>query len=241
MQTQTIELRTPDGPMRCYEATPDAPKAAIVVLQEGLGVTDYVREVTRRVAGDGYYAVAPHLYHRAGEDDTADPTDRAKALALARTLTDRRALADVDAALQHLADAGWATEEIGIVGFCLGGRVSFLASANRRLGAGVGFYGGGIVTSQFSQWPAIVHAAPYMPTPWLGLFGDQDAVIPVADVELLQDALRQAAVDTAIVRYRDAGHGFHNHHDERYHESAAKDAEVRMFEWFTKHLFRPSC
>ena len=101
------------------------------------------------------------------------------------------------------------TSQIGIVGFCFGGRVSFLVALRYALGAAVGFYGGGIVTGRFPQFPALVDEVASLQTPWLGLFGDQDASIPVDDVEQLRTALRRRTVDTEIVRYADAGHGFH--------------------------------
>ena len=66
MQTHTVELDTPDGPMPLYEAVPDQPSRAVVVIQEGFGVNDYIEDVTRRLADNGYHAVAPHMFHRSG-------------------------------------------------------------------------------------------------------------------------------------------------------------------------------
>ena len=85
------------------------------------------------------------------------------------------------------------TTQIGIVGFCFGGRVTFLVALRRALGAAVGFYGGGIVTARFPQFPPLVDEAASLQTPWLGLFGDQDASIPVDDVEQLRAALARGA------------------------------------------------
>src|SRR5439155_27243788 len=98
-------------------------------------------------------------------------------------------------------------ERIGIVGFCMGGRVTFLVALERALGAAVGFYGGGIVTGRFPQFPTLVDRVGELKTPWLGLFGDQDEGIPVADGEQLRKALEGAPVETHIVRYADAGPG----------------------------------
>ena len=133
-------------------------------------------------------------------------------------------LADVDAALDHLRAQGFADEHIGIVGFCFGGRVTFMVSLHRALGAAVGFYGGGIVTARFPQFPPLVERSASLQTPWLGLFGDEDASIPVEDVEQIRSALRAAPVDTEVVRYADAKHGFHCDVRADYHADAAADA-----------------
>ena len=103
-------------------------------------------------------------------------------------------------------------------------------------GAAVGFYGGGIVTGRFPQFPPLVSEVASLQTPWLGLFGDQDASIPVDDVEQLREALRGAKVDTDIVRYADAGHGFHCDQRPDYRPEDAADAWRRALDWFASHL-----
>lgn len=235
-QTQSIEVQTADGAMRLYEAKPDGDaRGAVVVIQEAFGVNDHIEDVTRRFADAGYHAVAPELFHRAG-GGTAPYDDFSKVLPLFEGLTDSGFLVDVDAALAHLAAAGFASEQIGIVGFCMGGRVTFLVALERALGAAVGFYGGGIVTGRFPQFPTLVERAGELQTPWLGLFGDQDEGIPVSDVEQLRTALEGAPVDTHIVRYADAGHGFHCDVRPAYEPDAAKDGWERTLAWFEEHL-----
>ena len=85
-------------------------------------------------------------------------------------------------------------------------------------------------------FPALIGEAADLRTPWLGLFGDEDASIPVADVERLRTALTAAAVDTEVVRYPDAPHGFHCDARADYHEAAAADAFARALAWFDAHL-----
>jgi carboxymethylenebutenolidase len=144
---------------------------------------------------------------------------------------------DVDAALDHVASAGIAPERTAIVGFCMGGRVTFLVSLERRLGAAVGFYGGGLVSARFPQVPTLVERTAELQTPWLGLFGDRDASIPVEDVETLRDALgARATVPTEVVRYPDAEHGFHCDVRPSYDAAAATDAWARTLAWFDRHL-----
>ncbi len=189
MNARTLDLDTADGPMPLYEARPDGDaRGAVIVVQEAFGVNTYIEDVTRRFADAGYHAVAPHFFHRAG-GGTAPYDDFAKVIPLYEHLDDDGILMDVDAARAHLHGAGWDDTAVGTVGFCFGGRVTFLAALRRKLGAAVGFYGGGIVTQRFPQFPPLVDEVSKLQTPWLGLFGDRDQSIPVEDVEQLRDAL----------------------------------------------------
>jgi carboxymethylenebutenolidase len=236
MDTTTFELDTPDGPMPVYRAAPDGEaKGAVIVIQEAFGVNEHIQDVTRRFAAEGYHAVAPHLFHRAG-GGTAPYDDFSKVLPLFAGLDDDKLLDDVDATLAALGKHGFPAARVGIVGFCMGGRVTFLVAARRALGAAVGFYGGGIVTARFPQFPALVGEAPALQTPWLGLFGDNDESIPPADVERLREALQAAPVATDVVRYPDAEHGFHCDQRPAFDAQAAGDGWRRTLAWFADHL-----
>ncbi len=237
MPSGSRTLQTADGPMRGYEAVPDdGAAAAVVVVQEAFGVNHHIEDVTRRFAAAGYHAVAPDFFHRAG-GGTAEYGDWDAVMKLFGSVSgDATVLADVDAALDHLRAEGFADEHIGIVGFCFGGRVTFMVSLQRALGAAVGFYGGGIVTARFPQFPPLVERSASLQTPWLGLFGDEDASIPVEDVEQIRSALRAAPVDTEVVRYAEAKHGFHCDVRADYHAEAAADAWRRTLDWFANYL-----
>jgi carboxymethylenebutenolidase len=236
VETHTLDLDTAHGPMPLYEARPDGDvRGAVVVIQEAFGVNEHIEDVTRRFADAGYHAVAPHLFHRAG-GGTAPYGDFSKVIPLYEHLDDDGILVDVDATREHLRGAGFDDRQVGIVGFCFGGRVTFLVALRRQLGAAVGFYGGGIVTARFPQFPPLVDETSALRTPWLGLFGDRDGSIPVEDVEQLREALRAASVPTEVVRYSDAGHGFHCDHRDEYDETAAKDAWNRTLGWFEGHM-----
>jgi carboxymethylenebutenolidase len=234
METTTIDLATPDGPMALYTAAPEgAPRGAVIVVQEAFGVNDHIRAVTRRCADAGFSAVAPALFHRAG-GGTASYDDFASVLPLYEGLDDAAIIVDLDATLEHLRAAGWADAQIGTVGFCFGGRVTFLAAARYALGAAVGFYGGGIVSTRRPQFPALVGEAAALRTPWLGLFGDEDPSIPIDDVETLRAALAAAPVDCEIVRYPGAQHGFHCDARDSYDPTAAADAWARTLAWLAR-------
>jgi len=224
--------------MRLYEAVPDVPaRGAVVVIQEAFGVNPHIEAVTRRFADAGYHAVAPDMFHRTGPGAVVDYGDFGSVLEhFVGIGNDDAILADVDATLEYLRRVGFADRQVGVVGFCFGGRVTFLVASHRAVGAGVGFYGGGIVTARFPQFPALVDDAKTLQAPWLGLFGDRDESIPVDDVEQLRRALGDAPVDTEVVRYADAEHGFHCDARASYNAAASADAWDRTLEWFARHL-----
>ena len=237
MPESTVTLSTPDGDMECFEATPEADaRGAVIVIQEAFGVNDHIKDVTRRFAKAGFHAVAPALFHRAG-GGVADYGDFEKLMKLFDGVTDDATLMDIDATVEHLRSRDFADQQMGIVGFCWGGRVTFLVSARRAIGAGVGFYGGGIAGDSPLGFKGLLDEAANLQTPWLGLFGDEDASIPVESVEELREALKGASVATDIVRYEGAGHGFHcDARPDAFHAEAAADAWNRTLAWFDTHL-----
>jgi len=236
VDARTIDVETPDGPMPVYEAIPDQPRAAVVVIQEVFGVNGHIQDVTRRFADAGYHAVAPHLFHRTGSPELSYD-DFNQVMPHVAALDDDKILVDVDAALAHLTAAGWGAPQLGLVGFCFGGRVAFLTGTARPLGAIVGFYGGGIVTARFPQFPALIERAPDMKGAYLGIFGDLDQSIPVEDVERIRTELANTPVAHDVVRYPEAGHGFHcDQRDGHYHEASAKDAWAKTLSWLDEHL-----
>ena len=232
----TVSLTTGDGDMALYDVEPDGQgRGAVIVLQEAFGVNDHIEDVTRRFGGAGYRAVAPHLFHRSG-DPLLDYGNFEKILPHMQALSEPGLTEDLDVTVAHLAEAGFATASIGVVGFCMGGSVTFLAAARRRLGAAVTFYGGGVADGRFGM-PPLVAMAPELATPWLGLFGDEDQGIPVDQVEALRAAAASASVPTEIVRYPGAGHGFHcDARPDSYHEASAHDAWQRTLAWFERFL-----
>jgi carboxymethylenebutenolidase len=237
VSTQRVD--TTDGPMDIYDVAPDGkPAGAVIVIQEAFGVNDHIRDVTRRFASAGLRAVAPTMFHRAG-GGTAPYDDFAQVIPLFAGMSDDAILTDVDATVKYLNAAGFDDAHIGIVGFCFGGRVTFLVATRRKLGAAVGFYGGGIVSTRLPLFQPLIGDAAKLATPWLGLFGDADTGIPVEDVEQLRATLdRETRVAHEIVRYPGAEHGFHCDVRASYDEAAAKDAWKRTLDWLTRYLAR---
>jgi carboxymethylenebutenolidase len=237
MTAQDVTLSTPDGPMRAHEAVPDnEASTAVIVIPEAFGLNGHIEDITERIAAAGHRAIGLDIFHRSG-GGTAPYDDFEKVLPLFEGLTDDGLLDDIDAARAHLHEAGIADASMGIVGFCFGGRTTFLAAVRRPLGASVGFYGGGIVTGRFPQFPPLIEESASLQSPWLGLFGDADQGIPIADVERLRAALDDGtAVDHDIVRFADAEHGFNCDQRPAYHPEAAAAAWQRMLAWFGDHL-----
>ena len=207
---------------------------AVVVLQEAFGVNDHIRDLCHRFADAGYVAVAPHLFHRSGDPELGYD-DMQEVMPYIMQLQADEIEADITATLDHLGTMGFALSRVAVVGFCMGGSISFIAGAFWKLGAAVTFYGGGIAQSRFG-FPPLFDLAPTLQTPWLGLFGDLDASIPTSEVEGLTAAVAKAAPETEVVQYPDANHGFHCDARSSYHEASAKDAWQRTLTFLEQHL-----
>ena len=233
METTTIRL----GSLPVYEAAPEGePRGGALVIQEAFGVNDHIEDETCRLAEAGWLALAPHVFHRTG-DPVIPYDDIPSVMPHTRALTGDGLLEDVDGCLAHLRERGLPPDRVAITGFCMGGSVTYFAACRRPLGAAVTFYGAGVAEGRWRGVPSMLDLAPELQTPWLGLFGDLDQGIPVADVERLREAVASSKVPAGIVRYPEAGHGFHC--DQRpgsYHECSARDGWRRAIAWFEEHV-----
>jgi carboxymethylenebutenolidase len=231
-----ISIATADGPMPAYAASPDGrARGAIIVVQEAFGVTAHIENIAQRLAGAGWHAVAPALFHRQGAPVLAYD-DLESVMPVMGQLTAEGITNDLVATFHHLEAAGYPEGRTGVVGFCMGGSVTFYAATLRRLGAAVTFYGGGITTGRFGL-PPLVDLATDLQSPWLGLYGDLDEGIPAEEVERLRRAAAGAAIPTEVVRYADAQHGFNcNDRPAVYNQAAATDAWRRTLEWFDRYV-----
>jgi len=231
-----VTIATADGPMPAFEARPagDA-KGGIVVVQEAFGVTAHIEDIARRLADAGWHAVAPAFFHRQGSPVLAYD-DFAAVMPVMQELNAEGITADLNGAFDYLEEAGFGAAQTGIVGFCMGGSVTFYAATLRALGAAVTFYGGGVAEGRFGL-PSLLDQAPQLQTPWLGLYGDLDQGIPFADVDRLREAAAVTKVPTEVVRYPDADHGFNcNDRPAVFNPTAADDAWTRTLDWFDHHL-----
>jgi carboxymethylenebutenolidase len=231
-----LTIDTYDGPMPAYQAVPSAAaRGAVVVIQEAFGITTHIEDVARRLADAGWHALAPGLFHREGAPVFAYDDLESVMPALGR-LSAAQLETDVAASLAFLAALGHPERRCGIVGFCMGGTVSFHAATRHSLGAAVTFYGGGVTSGRFG-YPPQTELASGLRAPWLGVYGDRDRGIAVAEVERLRDAAAAAAVPTEIVRYAEADHGFHcTDRPAVYEPGAAADAWQRTLDWLATHI-----
>jgi carboxymethylenebutenolidase len=230
-----ITITTADGPMPAALAEPDGPpKGGIVVIQEAFGLTSHIVDITGRLAEDGWLAIAPALFHRQGSPVFAYD-DFEKMFPIFKELNAAGVEMDVDATIGAIAERGIPAARTGIVGFCMGGTVAMHTAARVPLGAAVTFYGGGVAEGRFG-FPSCIEAAPDLKAPWLGLYGDLDKGIPVEEVESLRIATKQAGVETEIVRYPEADHGFNCDARPSFHPESAADGWSRTLSWFARHL-----
>lgn len=212
----------------------DAPRA-VIVIQEAFGVNSHIRSVADRFAEAGFFAIAPHLFHRDGSPEIAYD-DFPSAMKYMANLNKDGLTSDLKATTDFLATLGYAAANIGIVGYCMGGTVTFYAATTGTVGAAASFYGGGVETSRFGL-PSLIELAPSLRCPWLGLYGDLDAGIPVEQVERLRTATAASGQSTDIIRYADGDHGFHcDGRIQVYNEAAATDAHQRTLDFFRATL-----
>ena len=221
------------GAMRCYTSTPDGagPHPAVIVMQHAGGVDDFVRTMSDRLAAGGYLALAPDLYHR------EEPNSSDDAMTRMGRLRDANIVRDVNAAIEHVRGLREAqADRIGITGFCMGGRVTYLMAArNRDLKAAAIFYGGNIM-APWGEGPAPFDLSDQISCPVLGLFGEEDSNPNPADVAKLDAELARLGKLHEFHSYPGAAHAFMNEGRPSYREAAALDAWARCLGWFARHL-----
>ena len=217
-----IELTAADGhKLAAYRADPTGkPRGGIVVIQEIFGVNSHIKQVADGFAADGYVAIAPAMFDRAQRNVELGytPEDIAKGREIRGKITNDMAVKDAEAAVKAAAAAG----KVGIVGYCWGGLVTWLAAAKiSGLSAAVPYYGGGILDNADLQ-PKV---------PLMGHFGEKDAHIPVEGVKKLAEKHPKHQIFIYA-----ADHGFNCDHRGSYNAPAAKQARERTLEFFRKHV-----
>ncbi|WP_291970506.1 dienelactone hydrolase family protein [Candidatus Symbiopectobacterium sp.] len=216
-------------------ASGDGHYPIILVVQEIFGVHQHIQDVCRRLAKQGYLAIAPELYFRQGDPHQYDdiPTLLSE---LVSKVPDAQVLLDLDRTANWAVRQGGDANKIGITGFCWGGRISWLHAAhNPQLKVAVAWYGkfSGNKTLTTPKHP--VDIAADLSAPVLGLYGAEDGSIPLDQVELMRQALRAANATAEIVVYPEAGHAFHADYRPSYHQASAQDGWQRMLAWFAQY------
>jgi carboxymethylenebutenolidase len=221
-----IELTASDGhKLAAYRADPAGtnagkPRGGVVVIQEIFGVNSHIKAVADGFAADGYLAIAPAMFDRVQKnfDVGYTPPEIEKGRALRAKITVDMAMKDAQAAVEQAAKAG----KVGIVGYCWGGFVAWMASANvSGLACAVPYYGGGILDNADIE--------PKVPV--MGHFGDKDQHIPVEGVKKLAEKHKKHPIFIYA-----ADHGFNCDHRGSYNADAAKQARARTLDFFRKHV-----
>lgn len=218
----------------------NGPLPVILVVQEIFGVHEHMRDLCRRLALEGYLAVAPELYFRQG--DAAEYSDIKQLMTeLVSKVPDAQVLADLDHVANWAARNGGDMRSLAITGFCWGGRIVWLYAAhNPQLKAGVAWYGRLTGDKTIKQPTHPVDVAIDLNAPVLGLYGAKDESIPQESVELMRQALRAANAQAEIIVYPDAGHAFNADYRPSYHQQCAQDGWQRMLAWFHQYGVKPS-
>jgi carboxymethylenebutenolidase len=235
-----VKVQTMTGAVPAYRAAPDrnGKHPVVLVVQEIFGVHEHIKDVCRRLAKLGYFAIAVDHYYRQG--DVSKMTDNQEIFAkVVNHVPDSQVMSDLDAAVVYAESTGKAdTARLGITGFCWGGRITWTYCVhNPRVKAGVAWYGRLVAPARAPLQPAYpAELAAHLKVPVRGLYGGQDASIPLEHVEQMRAALKAAGNTTSeIIVYPDAPHAFYADYRPSYRPEAAADGWTKMQEWFKKY------
>ncbi len=232
IQTETIKVTGKNGTFDGYLAIPEGggPAPGVIVIQEVFGVNSHIQDVTRRVAEAGFVALAPDMFWpvEPGLDLGYEGEDREKAIACMGQMNADTAVEDVAASLDALNARPECKEgKNGVVGFCWGGLITYLAACRLKPACAASYYGGGVAR--------FLDEAANMNNPVIFHLGGQDASIPMDQVEQIKQAVA-AKSNVEVHVYPNAQHGFHCDQRASYDEASARQAWPRTMDFFKKHL-----
>ena len=233
-----VKIPVADGEIPAYHAMPEkgGPFPLVLVVQEIFGVHEHIKDICRRLAREGYMAIAAELYARQGS--VAGMTDIQEIISkVVSQVPDAQVISDLDAVVAYAKATGSAdTARLGVTGFCGGGRITWLyAEHNPALKAGVAWYGKlvGDPSPQTPKHP--LDLAGDLKAPVLGLYGAADQGISVDTIERMRVACQAAGKTCEFVVYPDTPHAFNADYRPSYREGPAKDGWARMLTWFRSH------
>ena len=232
-----VKIPVEGGSIPGYRAMPDAggPFPTILVVHEAFGVHEHIKDICRRLAKVGYFAVAPALYAREG--DVVGMSDIKQIMQVVAKVPERQVASDLDATAAWAKSTGKAdTSKLGIVGFCWGGRQVWLYAAhNPKLKAGVAWYGVLQRPKNDMTPDNPINLVQRINAPILGLYGGADPGIPVAQIDAMRAALKAEGKPSEIVVYPNTPHGFNADYRPSYRPQQARDGWKRMLAWFKQH------
>ena len=237
-----VSFAASDRAMPAYRAKPKGKSnlPIVIVVQEIFGLHEWIKDVTRRFARAGFYAIAPDYYVRQG-----DATQIADIQTLFKNIVskvpDAQVMSDTDAAAAFAAKDGGDAKRLGITGFCWGGRITWLYAAhNPRLKAGVAWYGRLRPAANAAPSPLQpfhpIDVAARLKAPVLGLYGENDSGISLDSVDAMLEALKKAKSKSDISVYPGAEHGFFADYRPSYSEADSRDAWMKALGWFSTYM-----
>ncbi|MTD55227.1 dienelactone hydrolase family protein [Amycolatopsis pithecellobii] len=243
MRAETITITGAGGAgIEAYLARPldEQPRGGVVVIHHLPGYDTATKEIVRKFAANGYNALCPNLYSR--EAPGADPDDAAAAVRAQGGVPDDRLVGDVDGAANHLRGLDNANGKIGVIGYCSGGRQTFLSACSLQLDAAVDCYGAFVVNDPPPEAPVtmkpLLGLAPQLSCPLLGLFGADDQFPAPDETAKLAAELDRLGKDYEFHTYDGAGHAFFAVDRPSYRPEAAVQGWQRVFDFFGKNLAR---
>jgi len=234
--TQQIQIHNNGVAIDSYLALPEEPKASwgIVVIQEIFGVNAHIKDVTERFAKQGYIAIAPAIYQRSAPGFEANYDAEGVRLGqIYKGQTKAEELTrDIQAAVDYLKTFPQ-VQKIGTIGFCFGGHVVYLAAGLDSVDATASFYGGGIATFRPGGGEPTVKITPQIAGKVYAFFGERDSLIPLPEIDEIEQALMKRNSDNRVFRYPETGHGFFCDRRDSYNKEASLDAWTKVLSLFS--------
>ena len=233
-----VDVQVGDGAVPAYRAKPEGivRVPVIVVIHEIFAVHEHIKDVCRRLAKLGYYAIAPDLFSRLG-DATRIQDFKVLITEFAAKVPDAQAMSDIDATVLFAKLDGGDTDRLGITGFCWGGRIVWLYAEHQpKLKAGVAWYGRLVGEPTQLQPKSAVDLAGDLKAPVLGLYGGADTGIPQSSIDAMKTAAKAAVKKVEFVVYPDTPHAFFADYRSSYTSASAQDGWLRLQSWFKENL-----
>lgn len=207
-----IEIDTRDGPMKAYVAQPQGggPFPAVIVLHEIFGITPELQHIADMLAGEGYIAIVPALFHRTDPDFLSpyDADGMARGRAAVNQLSHDDVRSDIRAAIDWVRGQPDASGDVAIWGFCWGGSVAYMTATFDDIRAAISFYGAQIVKSPYDGRPPMLDYTPQIQAPLFLVFGGMDPSISGNDIQKIQDTLIENEKAFSLTMYREESHAF---------------------------------
>lgn len=214
------------------------PFPGVLVIHHLPGWDEATKEIARRFAAHGYVAICPNLHHREGPD--LSPDDAAASVRAKGGVSDDQFLGDAAGGIEHLRSLPYSSAKVGVIGYCSGGRQTFLTACKLPVDAAVDCYGALVAMDPPPGFPLqarpLIHLAGDLRCPLLGLFGAEDKMPSPEETRRISDVLEKESKTFEFHTYEGAGHGFFANDRISYRVEAANDGWRRVWEWFGRHL-----